>query len=51
MMSTTIVERPLLLESNGRTLDELSEAAIWEALDSHGAILFRGFGADSDANA
>ncbi len=48
-MSTTLSDRPLLLASNGRALEDLSEDTIWEALDSHGAIVFRGFDADSDS--
>lgn len=47
-MSMTISDRPLLLESNGRALEDLAEETIWEALDTHGAILFRGFGVDDD---
>jgi alpha-ketoglutarate-dependent taurine dioxygenase len=47
-MSMTISDRPLLLASDGRTLEDLSEETIWEALDTHGAILFRGFDVDDD---
>lgn len=47
-MSMTISDRPLLLESNGRALEDLAEETIWEALDAHGAVLFRGFGVDAD---
>lgn len=47
-MSMTISDRPLLLASNGRSLEDLAQEDIWEALDSHGAILFRGFEADAD---
>lgn len=44
----TIHARPLLLASEGRSLDELSEEAVWEALSSHGAIVFRGFDVSAD---
>ncbi|MEA3053933.1 MAG: hypothetical protein QOG72_2836 [Sphingomonadales bacterium] len=47
-MSMTISDRPLLLASEGRALEDLAEETIWEGLDSHGAILFRGFGVDAD---
>jgi alpha-ketoglutarate-dependent taurine dioxygenase len=47
-MSMTIKDRPLLLASEGRRLEDLDEASIWEGLDAHGAILFRGFDVDAD---
>jgi alpha-ketoglutarate-dependent taurine dioxygenase len=47
-MTMTISDRPLLLASNGRALADLAQEAIWEALDSHGAIVFRGFDVDDD---
>jgi alpha-ketoglutarate-dependent taurine dioxygenase len=47
-MSMTLSDRPLLLASNGRALEDLAEDTIWEALDGHGAIVFRGFDVDAD---
>lgn len=47
-MSMTLSDRPLLLASNGRALGDLAEDEIWEALDGHGAIVFRGFDVDAD---
>lgn len=47
-MSMTLSDRPLLLASEGRALGDLAEETIWEALDSHGAIVFRGFDVDDD---
>ncbi len=48
-MNPTDDDRPLLLDGGSRTLDELDDATIWAALDRHGTILFRNFGADSES--
>jgi len=48
-MSTTNDDRPLLLDGGSQTLDDLDDATIWSALDRHGTILFRNFGADTEA--
>lgn len=47
-MSLILSDRPMLLPSQGRLLDELAEDEVWHALAVHGAVLFRGFQADAD---
>lgn len=47
-MSIDFSDRPMLLPSNGRGVDELEHDLVWEALGAHGAILFRGFDIDAD---
>ena len=47
-MSFTISDRPMLLASQGRGLDDLADDEVWSALATHGAILFRDFGVDAD---
>ncbi len=47
-MSMTISDRPVVLASNGRPIEDLAEETIWEAVDTHGAVVFRGFDVDAD---
>ena len=47
-MSVTLSDRPMLLVSQGRHPGELAEDDIWNALATHGAILFRDFDVDAD---
>lgn len=48
-MSSITDDRPLLLDGGSRTLDDLDDMTVWDALDRHGTILFRNFGADTEA--
>lgn len=47
-MGTPINDRPLLLKSNDRNLSDFTDDQIWDALETHGTVLFRGFGVDAD---
>lgn len=47
-MSSPISDRPLLLPSRGRHVSDLDDDFVWDALASHGAILFRDFTLDTD---
>lgn len=47
-MSIRISDRPMLMTSEGRHVADIANDEIWEALASHGAILFRDFQIDED---
>lgn len=48
-MDERVEDRPLLLDGSARNLEALDDAEIWDALDRHGAILFRNFAVDTEA--
>lgn len=47
-MNIGLSDRPKLLPCDGRDVGELEEGLVWDALDAHGAVLFRGFDIDAD---
>jgi alpha-ketoglutarate-dependent taurine dioxygenase len=47
-MSKPVSDRPLLLTNEGRGISSITDQEVWDALDAHGTVLFRGFDVDPD---
>lgn len=48
-MIAAVSDRPLLLSSEGRSISNVDDVEIWQGLDAHGTVVFRGFPIDGDA--